>query len=267
MGKVQFYALWSLREVPRQFISKSNRLCYQLQLPLPLPKQLVIFSLGDWNSFSRETTISAEVWISQDLMPQKLGFLSSQSRCLIWEGAWRLDLLTETIEKAEKGVYGKVLLTVCGEVKASFTSSTPMLSRKRLASDWLSGRQEDPFPNMHHSRGNQDKTPRRTVIGTRGQLTWSSEELCSSQDSTLTSSSKKRKMRLVSVTQSDEEKPVVKLKKKCRAVCPSKRWSQTMCLSDPETAILIGGEVTGHSHCKDSFWKLEIGVEPQHLSM
>ncbi|KAI1895524.1 hypothetical protein AGOR_G00107140 [Albula goreensis] len=223
--------------------------------------------------------------------------LYPNNSCLIWEGAWRLDLLTETIEKAEKGVYGKVLLTVCGEVKASFTSSTPMLSRKRLASDWLSGQQEDPFPNMHHSGGNQvnapnsqnvekcvtyadlkcsksstkhspllqkqrvwptDKTPRRTVIGTRGQLTWSSEELGSSQDSTLTSSSKKRKMRLVSVTQSDEEKPVVKLKKKCRAVCPSKRWSQTMCLSDPETAILIGGEVTGHSHCKDSFWKLEI---------
>ncbi|RXM91790.1 Protein O-mannosyl-transferase 2 [Acipenser ruthenus] len=31
-----------------------------------------------------------------------------------------------------------------------------------------------------------------------------------------------------------------------------------MCLSDPETAILIGGEGSEQKHCKDSLWKLEI---------
>ncbi|XP_074853611.1 rho GTPase-activating protein gacHH-like [Carettochelys insculpta] len=32
-----------------------------------------------------------------------------------------------------------------------------------------------------------------------------------------------------------------------------------MCLSDPETAILIGGEGANQQPCKDALWKLEIG--------
>lgn len=43
------------------------------------------------------------------------------------------------------------------------------------------------------------------------------------------------------------------------AACPSKRWSHTMCLSDPDTAVLIGGETAAQTHCKDSLWKLELG--------
>uniref|UniRef100_A0A4W4GFR1 Zgc:163014 n=1 Tax=Electrophorus electricus TaxID=8005 RepID=A0A4W4GFR1_ELEEL len=39
---------------------------------------------------------------------------------------------------------------------------------------------------------------------------------------------------------------------------PSKRWSHAMCLSDPDTAILIGGEGADQAHCPDSIWKLEI---------
>ncbi|KAM9842955.1 uncharacterized protein ACBR49_014336 [Aulostomus maculatus] len=41
-------------------------------------------------------------------------------------------------------------------------------------------------------------------------------------------------------------------------MCPSKRWSHTMCLSDPYTAILIGGETTDQNYCKDWLWKLEL---------
>ncbi|KAJ8290474.1 hypothetical protein GJAV_G00013300 [Gymnothorax javanicus] len=297
MGKIHFYALWSLREAPRQFICKSSRQCYQVHLPLPLPKELVIFSLGDWKSFPCETTISVEVAISQDLKPQKIGVLSSQSRCLIWEGDWRLDLQSETMGKAKKGMYGKILLTVCGEVKASLISSTPVLPRKRFASDWLRSQQENNYSKIPRCEGSQakspnssalekhvtyadlkcretstlhsplakkhcvwptDKTPRRTVIGSRGQLTWSSEELGSSQDSTQVSSSRKRKMSLVTKMQSDGDTTILNLEKKYRTDCPSKRWSQSMCLCDPETAILIGGEAGGHSRCRDSLWKLEI---------
>uniref|UniRef100_A0A673AUX5 Zgc:163014 n=1 Tax=Sphaeramia orbicularis TaxID=375764 RepID=A0A673AUX5_9TELE len=42
------------------------------------------------------------------------------------------------------------------------------------------------------------------------------------------------------------------------SACPSKRWSHTMCLIDPDTAILIGGETTDQNYCKDSLWKLEL---------
>lgn len=33
-----------------------------------------------------------------------------------------------------------------------------------------------------------------------------------------------------------------------------------MCLSDSETAVLIGGEADDQASCKDSIWKLEIGA-------
>uniref|UniRef100_A0A3B4ZZ58 RING finger protein B-like n=1 Tax=Stegastes partitus TaxID=144197 RepID=A0A3B4ZZ58_9TELE len=40
--------------------------------------------------------------------------------------------------------------------------------------------------------------------------------------------------------------------------CPSKRWSHTMCLSDPDSAVLIGGETSDQNYCEDSLWKLEL---------
>uniref|UniRef100_A0A8D2ZRJ7 Zgc:163014 n=1 Tax=Scophthalmus maximus TaxID=52904 RepID=A0A8D2ZRJ7_SCOMX len=43
-----------------------------------------------------------------------------------------------------------------------------------------------------------------------------------------------------------------------RQLCPSTRWSHTMCLSDPDTAVLIGGEAADQNYCKDSLWKLEL---------
>lgn len=41
---------------------------------------------------------------------------------------------------------------------------------------------------------------------------------------------------------------------------PSKRWHHAMCVCDPATAVLIGGDVGDQAHCTDSIWKLEIGV-------
>lgn len=32
-----------------------------------------------------------------------------------------------------------------------------------------------------------------------------------------------------------------------------------MCLSDPDTAVLIGGEASEQHYCEDSLWKLELG--------
>nr|XP_015205842.1 PREDICTED: uncharacterized protein LOC102689185 [Lepisosteus oculatus] len=300
MGRVNFFALWSLRDAPQQFISKSNRLSYRAQLPLPLPKQLVVFSLGDWKSYSSDTTISVEVLVSPDVKPQKIGGLSSETRCLVWEGDWRLDLLTAAMEQADLGVSGKIVLTVSGKAKASFTSSTPMSSRKRLSLDWQASSQQvetfatklyrggtrlSPEPTVWRKSRSQstssaelsktrcetrdcsplkkppalsmDHAPKNTVFGKRVLRNSSSGELSSSQNSTEDPSLRKKRC-VRSALRSDEEKTVLCLRKSGKAICPSPRWSHTMCLSDPETAVLIGGESKEQTHCKDSLWKLEI---------
>lgn len=45
------------------------------------------------------------------------------------------------------------------------------------------------------------------------------------------------------------------------SVSPSQRWCHSMCLSDPNTAILIGGETSEQNYCHDSLWKLELGQQ------
>ncbi|XP_039598237.1 protein GLUTELIN PRECURSOR ACCUMULATION 3 isoform X1 [Polypterus senegalus] len=271
MGKVNFYVLWSLREVPRQLISKCNRLYYQSQLPLPLPRQLIVFGLGDWKSYTSDASISVEVSVSPDVKPQKIGQLTSDSRSIVWEGDWRLDLLTAAIEQAELGVFGKIMLTVNGQVKTSFTSSTPVPSRKRLNMDWqLSSRQIDatmmsltsgvshlpvtleydmsvkPDVASEDQRVAQDDPPFKKKCMPPNTI--EEEQLFCSQKNPLHIAHD-----WVKEIPLDAEVNNTKLQ-----VCPNPRWGQAMCLSDPETAVLIGGEGRNKKHCTDSLWKLEI---------
>lgn len=291
MGRLNFYVLWSLRDAPRQFMSKSNRRCFQVHIPLPLPKQLVIFGLGEWEC--SQTTISVEVLVSTNVQAQIIGTLTSQRRCLTWEGEWNNEIATVAAERGRTGVYGKILLTVCGEQdKDSVFSSTPLVHRQwpfpqRHNETGLSGTIHQSTMNEtmtpHHSTLSDsvcygdiqvnkvdtsdcsvsnrlqiwptDKTPRQTVISKRGQLTWSSEDIDSpGEDITQASTPKKR----VLSRMNSQEEMAVQIKNDNREVCPSKRWSHTMCLSDPDTAILIGGETAEQSYCKDSLWKLEL---------
>ncbi|XP_030299441.1 uncharacterized protein LOC115597555 isoform X7 [Sparus aurata] len=299
MGKLNFYVLWSLRDAPRQFSSKSNRTCFQVHVPLPLPKHLVIFGLGEWKC--SETSISVNVVVSAQGPAQKIGTLSAQARCLTWEGDWSDDIVKEAAEKGRRGVYGKIVLTVCGELqdKASVFSSTPLIQRKRLFPEQHNGTDlsnrmfhqstanetittnalqittdtshlgdsvcyaeihVDKMDTSESTMGNKPpvwpthKTPRRTVIGKRGHLTWSSEDMDSLAED-IDQASTPKKMRMNS---HDEMTGQIKNYNREVSVCPSKRWSHTMCLSDPDTAILIGGETADQNYCKDSLWKLEL---------
>ncbi|XP_030299444.1 acyl-CoA-binding domain-containing protein 5 isoform X10 [Sparus aurata] len=293
MGKLNFYVLWSLRDAPRQFSSKSNRTCFQVHVPLPLPKHLVIFGLGEWKC--SETSISVNVVVSAQGPAQKIGTLSAQARCLTWEGDWSDDIVKEAAEKGRRGVYGKIVLTD----KASVFSSTPLIQRKRLFPEQHNGTDlsnrmfhqstanetittnalqittdtshlgdsvcyaeihVDKMDTSESTMGNKPpvwpthKTPRRTVIGKRGHLTWSSEDMDSLAED-IDQASTPKKMRMNS---HDEMTGQIKNYNREVSVCPSKRWSHTMCLSDPDTAILIGGETADQNYCKDSLWKLEL---------
>lgn len=100
----------------------------------------MIFGLGEWKSSDVDATISVDVVVSAELPAQRIGTLSTHARyvedlfkkrektakspfrmrdkprCLIWEGDWRRDVMTVAAEKGRRGVYGKIVLTVCGEV-------------------------------------------------------------------------------------------------------------------------------------------------------
>ncbi|XP_041668656.1 protein GLUTELIN PRECURSOR ACCUMULATION 3 isoform X2 [Cheilinus undulatus] len=294
MGKMTFYVLYSLRDAPRQFFCKSNRKCYQVHVPLPLPKQLVVFGLGEWKG--SETTISVEVVVSAEVPAQKIGTLTSQARCMTWEGEWSPDIVSVAAERGRRGVYGKIVLTVCGEAqdKSTIFSSTPLVQRKCLfpdehnatdlsstlpqsiANDTITAEvshlgesvscaeiQVNKIDSSVSTMGNKarvwptEKTPRRTVIGKRGHLTWSLEDLDSLSEDMDQASTPKR-MRMSRMNSQDDVSMQIKSENREVSACPSERWSHTMCLSDPDTAILIGGETADKNYCKDSLWKFEL---------
>ncbi|XP_054652829.1 uncharacterized protein zgc:163014 isoform X2 [Dunckerocampus dactyliophorus] len=289
MGRLNFYVLWSLRDAPRQFISKSNRRCFHVHVPLPLPKQLVIFGLGEWGC--SETTISVEVVVSADVLPQNIGTLTSQARCLTFEGDWSSDMVAVAAERGRKGVYGKIVLTV--EEQGSILSSSPLVQRKCLFPKQLSttdlsctshqsAAEDTVTPNSSQlgdsvcygevqvnkvdtsdsalgskpSLWPTDKTPRRTVISRKGRLAWSSEDLEDTE--AIGRASTPKKIRLSRMNSQEEMTLQLKQEDREVSVYPSKRWSHTMCLSDLNTAILIGGETLEQNVCQDSLWKLEL---------
>uniref|UniRef100_A0A096M2B3 Zgc:163014 n=1 Tax=Poecilia formosa TaxID=48698 RepID=A0A096M2B3_POEFO len=200
MGKLNFYVIWSLRDAPRQFSSKSNRSRFQVHIPLPLPKQLVIFGFGDWSC--KYATLSAEVVVSEDVQPQNIGTLSPQIKCLTWEVKKNAILPEENLKII---IFLKLQFNVSATgIKRSHPKSLQIISE-----------------SSHMSHG-----------------------VCYS------------KFPVIKVETSDFPRPAAQ--PLVISACPSKRWSHAMCLSDPDTAVLIGGEPSDQNYCEDSLWKLEL---------
>ncbi|XP_043929418.1 uncharacterized protein LOC122803798 [Protopterus annectens] len=124
MGKMEFYVIWSVKDPPVQLNRKCSPVTYHTFLPSPLPEQLVVFGLGDWKS-SCGTTVLAEVCVNSDVKPQKIGSLSPEVRCLVWDGEWRVDILLAVLKQAEQGVQAQLVLTASGQDKKVGFTSTP----------------------------------------------------------------------------------------------------------------------------------------------
>ncbi|KAM4690550.1 uncharacterized protein WCC33_017951 [Rhinophrynus dorsalis] len=270
MGRVEFYALWSVLEAPRQLISKGGRMSFQLPLPLPLPKQLLVFSLGDWSLYTKDTRVTAQL-VTGDAQPQPLGTLSADCRSLVWEGEWSLDIVMDCVKLAARGVPAKILLTVNGQVMRGmgFSSSTP--ARRRLSAG-------HPSSSLLCESTIAPVRPEEAPVEVKGQ---SSEVPHLAANVIPTDSPPLKKPALILPPQTKEGGVGVQVQEKRKswrsrnprrlrfsskgseegdpaAVCPSARWYHSVCLCDPETAILVGGEGANQQPCQDSLWKMEI---------
>ncbi|XP_077476986.1 uncharacterized protein LOC144089735 isoform X1 [Stigmatopora argus] len=295
MGRLNFYVIWSLRDAPRQFSSKSDRSCFHVHMPLPLPKHLVIFSVGEWAC--DKTTISAEVVVSADMRPQNIGTLTSRARCLTFEGGWSPDMEAVATHRARRGVHAKIVLRVCGQLQdhgqilsscipkmqgkcqfpeqlsntnlsctslPNIAEDTVTLNSSQLASSACDSEiqvnQVDSSPAVMGKKPSHwltDQTPRQTVNNKLGFLTWCPEDMDDHIEVNDRASTPK-KMRLSRMNSQEELAEQIKTADREVSVRPSARWTHTMCLTDPDTAILIGGETSHQTSCKDSLWKLEL---------
>ncbi|NXV08783.1 KEL2 protein, partial [Cettia cetti] len=104
---------------------------FQAWLPLPLPKQLVVFALGDWSCYSPDTSIAVDVLVAPGIAPQRVGTLEPTRshgplcRSLVWEDDWRTDIFMASLKEMDKGNPVRLVLTVNGQLLRGVSSSTP----------------------------------------------------------------------------------------------------------------------------------------------
>ncbi|NWU08513.1 TYW23 protein, partial [Cephalopterus ornatus] len=262
---------------------------FQAWVPLPLPKQLVVFSLGDWSCYSPDTSIAVDVLVSPGVAPQRIGTLEPTHRSLVWEDDWRMDIFMASLKEMDKGNPVRLVLTVNGQLLRGVSSSTPVhpflvpettQSPVFPADDRPVGQDlEDPIAVKSQSSevaargsrpGRKDvHVPLRALVvpyalkPPSGKV--ESNETCrnsSVQVPPRVQSKKPRKV-LFEPTASERDLDEEAEGVLCHSALlssgsPSPRWCHAMCLSDLGTAVLIGGEGVDQQSCKDVLWKLEI---------
>ncbi|XP_042293713.1 uncharacterized protein LOC121914386 [Sceloporus undulatus] len=272
-GRLEFYVLWSLNDPPRQLSSQRHRKCYQTRLPLPLPKQLVIFGLGDWNHYSQKTSVTVEILVNPDIKPQRIGILGPEARCLVWEGDWRVDVLMAAFKQADSGNPIKLLLTI-NEQLLNSTPSRPFQAPESSQSPVLPEDTIQGLDGLCEVTNQVSAKPFNEVVIEK-RLSPPGEKLvmlsvpeisavqleCETRKKTCLSKPVqlyKTRRALFELSSPERQQEPEDLEVKELQVCPSPRWCHAMCLSDPETAVLIGGEGTNQQFSKDALWKLEI---------
>ncbi|NWW87122.1 RNGB protein, partial [Rhynochetos jubatus] len=258
---------------------------FQAWLPLPLPKQLVVFGLGDWSCYSPDTSITADVLVSPGIAPQRVGTLEPARRSsLVWEGDWRTDIFMASLKEMDKGNSVRLVLTVNGQLLQGVSSSTPahpFLIPETTQSPVLPADDrplgwdlEDPTVVKSQSSevtarasraGRKDiRHPLRTLeVPCALQPSFGKVELSEAWRKSPVHPKKTRKV-LFEPTESEralDEEGNSGSFQPCALPSPgspSPRWCHAMCLSDLGTAVLIGGEGVSQQSCKDVLWKLEI---------
>ncbi|NXN34415.1 TYW23 protein, partial [Nycticryphes semicollaris] len=257
---------------------------FQAWLPLPLPKQLVVFGLGDWSCYSPDTSVTVDVFVSPGVAPQRVGMLDPTCRSLVWEGDWRTDIFVASLEEMDKGNLLKLVLTVNGQLLRGVSSSTPVhpflipetTQSPVLPADGMPlGRDlEDPTVVKSQSSEVSDKasrpkkkdfhSPLRTLAVPCGLKSPSGK--VEHREDWKKSPVRPKKPRKVLFEPTASERDLNEEGNSgsfhpCALPSPgspSPRWCHAMCLSDLGTAVLIGGEGVDQQSCKDALWKLEI---------
>ncbi|KAF1430269.1 tRNA wybutosine-synthesizing protein 2/3/4, partial [Spheniscus humboldti] len=255
---------------------------FQAWLPLPLPKQLVVFGLGDWSCYSPDTSIAVDVLVSLGVAPQQIGTLEPARRSsLVWEGDWRTDIFMASLKEMDKGNSVKLVLTVNGQLLRGVSSSTPARpflipettqSPVLPADDMPLGQDlEDPTVVKSQSSevtarasrpGRKDIRPPLRTLAIPCALKPPSGKVEASEAwrKSPVHAKKPRKV-LFEPTASERDLDEEVCSQPCALPppgSPSPRWCHAMCLGDLGTAVLIGGEGVNQQSCKDAVWKLEI---------
>lgn len=82
--------------------SKGDKRNFFCHFSLPLPKQVVIFAVGEWESNIGSSSISVEVSLDTESQPKRIGTLNKDTRALCWQSDWGKTFIDRSVKLFEE---------------------------------------------------------------------------------------------------------------------------------------------------------------------
>ncbi|KAM4017256.1 kelch domain-containing protein 2-like [Anomaloglossus baeobatrachus] len=142
---MELYVLCDPQRPPVRLQRLSSSLNFTATLTLPIPSQMLVFSLGDWSGLPSDVKVEVQLDVSGHKV-ERMGTLTPESRCFLW------DCASEDYKasKSGKGEFS-VSMVIRGEasVKASHPNQESKKKRKRLKEEM----EENICPNKEPLKG------------------------------------------------------------------------------------------------------------------
>lgn len=279
------YVVFNVWEPPRR-LSRStsdkergdNKKCFHCRFPLPLPEQIIIFSLGKWEVNFKGQEIIAEVSLEAETPPQKIGTLSCRSKALCWDEGWKTKFFKRSEELTEEGRMAKLTLRTVNEKCNDEKENKKFCEHAVLSPTQETQRDSSKSPvtpgslkNLKQQKLNFNECTKmeyspvepKDVISPpptkkRRQSNADMPIQGQRQNSRKGSSSTKKNHRNNPVKSPDVLTPPDTPSTINMGDVPSGRWGHDMCLIDKRKAILIGGQGNKQQMAKDSVWTLNL---------
>ncbi|XP_059816490.1 ras guanine nucleotide exchange factor F isoform X3 [Hypanus sabinus] len=236
---------------------------FRCRLEVPLPKYLVVFGLGSWDTYTEDTSFSVEVSVGPELKPHRIGVLSSAVRCLVWQGDWTSELTDVAGAQGKRSGWPALCVVLGGQMsRTHFLSSTPVCRAQshQVLDTVLADLMGDVsllspgfLPIAGAATAKQGKSLDLVIPKTNGKAWRPAGPFRTPTRAVGSSNSSIRHQEEEEEEETGSESDVKRLQ-----TCPSPRWDHALCLSDPNTAILVGGEGPQNRCSKDGLWRLEI---------
>ncbi|TWW63359.1 kelch repeat-containing protein [Takifugu flavidus] len=244
MDDFGIYAVFGTKSPPQRLLSAEGSCRASIAVP-PSARQVVLFSSGPWG----ERICGNAELNNAEQIPITIGKLTPYNKCLSWE-QWEEETWTDGVT-LNVTLEGGNLATI-----APLTARELNGKRKRMSEE----EEDDARNKVENCQDEENLCPNKTSVREgRGQKKGGQKLLSSVGNVTKGQDTEAQAMVEKGSSQSIVKKkgrPSKTPKQSTPLLGPSRRWGQTLCPIDAQTAILIGGQGARMQFCKDPIWKL-----------
>ncbi|KAL9952890.1 hypothetical protein ACROYT_G040218 [Oculina patagonica] len=279
---LSLYAVLNVWEPPRRLscaISDQEKgECkkrFHCHFQLPLPEQIIIFSLGKWEPHFKGLEIIAEVSIDAEIPPQKIGTLTCRNKVLCWDEGWTTKFLKRSEQLCEEGRMAKLTLRTVKEKschdkenkkgkEGTVLSPTQEPQKDALKSPVTPGnfknlkQQKLSFVDCEGTEACPETAKDKITPPSKKRRRSNAETPIQKQNSQQGTGSVKKNPRNNSAKSPGLPTPPDTPSTINLDDVPSGRWGHDMCLIDKRKAVLIGGQGNKLQMAKDSVWTLNM---------